>query len=255
MNRTILVTGSASGIGHATAALLRSRGLAVIGLDLANAEIMADLATVQGRSKAVAEATDLCGGNLDGVIACAGVVSDNLQAMVAVNYFGALAVVEGMRPALLASDAPRVAIISSSASILPSYSPLVEACLGGDEVAAVGIAQDCGVGLTYASTKLALSRWIRRTAVLPQWAGAGILMNGIAPGTVLTPMTAPILATAEGRATLEQTTPIAVSQFAAPQDIAPLLAFLASPDCSYMVGQSIFIDGGMEVILRGDARI
>jgi NAD(P)-dependent dehydrogenase (short-subunit alcohol dehydrogenase family) len=259
MTRTVLVTGSASGIGQATAALLRSRGVTVIGLDLANADIEADLGTAEGRSRAIADVTAMAGGKLDGVIACAGVVSENGQLMVAVNYFGTLAIVEGLRAALLASDAPRVAIISSSASILPSHPPLVEACLAGDEAAAQNVALNAKHnghgGLAYGSTKLALSRWIRRTAIRPEWAGSGILINGIAPGLVLTPMTAPILATAEGRATLEQATPIAVSQYAGPQDIAPLLAFLASPDCRYMVGQSIFIDGGMEVILRGDARI
>lgn len=255
MTRTLLVTGSASGIGKATASLLRSRGDTVIGLDLANADIEADLGTAEGRGKAIAEVTAMAGGKLDGVIACAGVVSDNGPQMVAVNYFGTLAIVDGLRAALLASAAPRVAIISSFASLLPSNPPLVEACLVGDEAAAMDLAQSGHGNLTYGSTKLALSRWIRRTAILPEWAGSGILMNGIAPGLVLTPMTAPILATAEGRAMLEQATPIAVGEHAGPQDIAPLLAFLASPECSYMVGQAIFIDGGTEVILRGDADV
>lgn len=258
MARTILVTGSASGIGKATATLLRSRGCNVIGLDIQDtghgSDFIADLSTIQGRQHGIAKALEMSGGALDGVIACAGLAGANAKAMVAVNYFGTVAIVEGLRDALLASGAPRVAIVSSSAVILPSHQPLVDACLSGNETSALNETEGSDL-MTYASTKLALSRWIRRTAILPEWAGSGILMSGIAPGTVRTPITAPILATAEGRAMLSEATPIGVKDYAEPEDIAPLLAFLASPDCCYMVGQTIFVDGGTETILRGENNI
>lgn len=45
MTRTFVVTGSASGIGAATADLLRDRGFRVIGVDLRDADVMADLST------------------------------------------------------------------------------------------------------------------------------------------------------------------------------------------------------------------
>ena len=69
-------------------------------------------------------------------------------------------------------------------------------------------------------------RWIRRTAAGPEWAGAGILLNGIAPGLVRTPMTLPLLTTEAGRAVLAQAVPRAVAQPAEPEHIAFLLAFL-----------------------------
>jgi NAD(P)-dependent dehydrogenase (short-subunit alcohol dehydrogenase family) len=254
MTRTILVTGSASGIGKATAELVRSRGDQVIGLDIHDADIVADLSTADGRRGGIAEAEKLSCGKLDAIIACAGVANGERKAIVAVNYFGPVAIIDGLQSALLASDTPRVAVISSSASILPSHDPLVDACLSGDEAAALALADESEMA-AYSSTKLAISRWVRRTSILPQWAGRGILMNAIAPGTVRTPMTAPILASADGRAMLSQATPIVVEDFAKPEDIAPLLAFLASPDCLYMVGQTIFIDGGTEVLLRGNAHI
>lgn len=249
--RTILVTGSAKGIGAATAAQLSARGDRVVGLDLAGADICADLCTTAGRSHAIAQATALAGGTLDGIVACAGLACPDTDAMLGVNYFGTVALIEGLRSALAGSPAPRVAVISSSASILPTEARIVAACLAGDEAGAKELGR-ADPSLVYASSKRALSRWLRRTSILPEWAGQGILLNGIAPGTVLTDMTAPILATEDGRAMLAQATPIAVPEYAPPTDIAPLLAFLAGAECRYMVGQVIFIDGGKDVIRRGD---
>lgn len=251
MPRTILVTGSANGIGAATAAEIARKGDRVIGLDLTAAEICADLCTVEGRNHAIAQASALAGGVLDGIVACAGLACPDTDAMLGVNYFGTVALVEGLRGTLARSSAPRVAVISSSASILPSDARIVTACLAGDEAGAKELGRT-EPSLVYASSKLALSRWLRRTSILPDWAGERILLNGIAPGTVLTDMTAPILATEEGRAMLAEVTPIAVPEYAPPSDIAPLLAFLASADCRYMVGQVVFIDGGKDVIRRGD---
>ena len=80
MTRTYLVTGSASGIGAATAELLSSRGLKVIGVDLQNA----DITTPEGRQHMIDEATSLSGGRLDGIIANAG-ISAPVAATVQVN--------------------------------------------------------------------------------------------------------------------------------------------------------------------------
>jgi NAD(P)-dependent dehydrogenase (short-subunit alcohol dehydrogenase family) len=249
MTRTILVTGSASGIGRATCALLESRGHKVIGLDVNDADILADLSTAKGREVGITQATMHSGGKLDAVITCAGLAGKDAAAMVSVNYFGTVKIIEGLRPTLMTSSAPRVVIVSSAASIMPVHQPVVGACLEMDEERATAATSDHAI-LTYASTKLALNHWMRENARLPAWAGSGILMNAIAPGTVRTPMTAPILETPEGRAMLAQATPIAVQEYAEPEDISGLLAFLASPDCRYMVGQTIFIDGGTENILR-----
>lgn len=251
MIRTSLLTGSANGIGAATRLLLEERGERVIGLDLKDADICADLCTKEGRAFAISEAGRISGGTLDSIIACAGLANPSTDAMIAVNYFGTVALIEGAQPLLAGSAAPRVAVISSSATLLPTSPRLVQACLDGDEATAkqLGTAEP---SLVYPSTKCAMSRWIRRTSILPEWAGAGILLNGIAPGTVRTAITAPILATEEGRAMLAQATPIAVKDYADPEHIAPLLAFLASAECHYLIGQVIFIDGGKDVIRRGD---
>ena len=249
--RTLLVTGAARGIGAATVARLKAEGHRPIGLDLDETDIAADLTTAAGRAHAVAATAERCGGRLDGVIACAGIASADVAAMVGVNYFGTVALLEGVRPLLDASGAPRAVAVSSSAIILGHDDALVDACLSGDEAEALRLAES-EPRQVYASTKVALSRWVRRQSIRPEWAGQGILLNAIAPGAVLTQMTAPILATSEGRTMLAEATPIAVDRYAEPEEIAPLLTFLAGPDLHYVVGQTIFIDGGKDVIRRGD---
>jgi NAD(P)-dependent dehydrogenase (short-subunit alcohol dehydrogenase family) len=60
--RTYVITGTASGIGRATRQLLESQGHRVIGADLRDAEIIADLSTVEGRQTLIAQATQLSEG-------------------------------------------------------------------------------------------------------------------------------------------------------------------------------------------------
>ncbi|WP_262402037.1 hypothetical protein [Actinomadura sp. CNU-125] len=99
MGRTIAISGTASGIGRTLAGILRDRGDDVIGVDLRDADVCADLGTPEGRDAAVAAVLDRSGGTLDGVVACAG-VSGPTPLTVTVNHFGVLALLEGLRPAL-----------------------------------------------------------------------------------------------------------------------------------------------------------
>ena len=69
----IAITGSASGIGAATRKRLEAAGRAVIGVDLREAEVIADLATPPGRDAAIAAVRGAARGRLDGLVVCAGV--------------------------------------------------------------------------------------------------------------------------------------------------------------------------------------
>lgn len=255
--RTYVVTGSASGIGKATAELLVERGDAVIGVDLHDADIEVDLTSTEGRERLIAEATRLSGGTIDGVLAVAGLATPT-PATVAVNYFGMIATLEGLRPLLAGSDAPRAVGVASMASLQPSDDRLVELELAGDEPGALARAaelagtQETGA-LIYSSTKVGFCRWIRRTAATAEWAGAGIPLNAVAPGVILTPMVAPLIETAEGRAFIEQVVPMPLNGFAEPIVVARLLAWLAGPENSHLCGQVVFVDGGSDVVIRGDS--
>ncbi len=255
MARTHLVTGAASGIGRAVAARLRDRGHTVIGVDLKGADITADLATAEGRTALVARATELSGGRLDAVIACAGTAAfDPLT--IRVNHFGAVATLEGLRPLLAASDAPRAVVVSSVASIHPADEALVEAALSGDEDAAVTAAQaavDRGEGrVIYGSSKQSVARWVRRTAATEDWAAAGITLNAVAPGTVVTPMTRPMIDDPRTRAVVDGAVPMPLNGHAAPEQVAPLLEWLTSAENTHVTGQVVFVDGGADAVLRGD---
>lgn len=251
MARTVLITGSASGIGAATKQRLEARGDRVIGVDLRNADVEADLGTAAGRRTMVEAAARLCPDGLDGVVAAAG-ISHPVPATLAINYFGAVATLEGLRPLLAKAPRPRAVAICSTAALLPSDDAAVAACLAGDETAALA-AIGARPELSYMSSKRALSLWLRRAAVSPAWAGEGILLNGVAPGVVETGMTAPLLGDPEMVKLIAQANPMAVQGFAKPDEMAELVAYLLSFEGHYLLGQIIFNDGGTDALMRPDA--
>jgi NAD(P)-dependent dehydrogenase (short-subunit alcohol dehydrogenase family) len=254
MTRTSVVTGAASGIGAAVAALLEGRGDRVIGVDLAGADVRADLSTPAGREAMVEQVTHLTGGRVDSVIANAGVMADDRGAIVRVNYFGAVATLDGLRPLLAESDAARAVATVSTALIQSVDDAVVALCLAGDEAQAVATveAQALDPVRTYASTKRALARWVRARSVEPGWAGAGIALNAVAPGVVRTPMTEPLLADPRMADLLLEVVPMPFGGVADAAAVAALLAFLASAECGAVTGQVVFADGGGECLQRGD---
>jgi NAD(P)-dependent dehydrogenase (short-subunit alcohol dehydrogenase family) len=251
MPRTYAITGAASGIGAAARRFLETRGDRVIGIDLRDAEVIADLSTAEGRTAMVEAVHAETGGSLDAVIASAGLSAGD-PITVRVNFFGAVATLEGLRPFLAMGDAPRAVALSSTAANHPVSDAIVEACLAGDEAAAVEAGADADY-LNYSSSKRALSRWIRRTAGTPEWAGAGIALNAVAPGVVATPMTQGILDDPSARQVMDQAVPMPFAGHSSPDDLAPLLAFLTGPENTHVTGQIVYVDGGADLVYRGDA--
>jgi len=257
MTRIYVVTGSASGIGKATTEHLRSLGNTVIGVDIKNADVNADLSTAEGRAALVAEVTDKSGGRLDGVIAVAGLVAPS-PVTVGVNYFGARATLEGLQPLLAASDSPRAVVVSSLSALEDIDDALLERLEADDEPEAISEAERIGTATNaagsspiYSTTKLAIARWVRAHAKDAEWAGAGIALNAIAPGVIETPMTLATLQTAEGLAAMNEGAPSPLNGPAAPATApAALLAWLTSVENTHVTGQVIYIDGGAESIRR-----
>jgi NAD(P)-dependent dehydrogenase (short-subunit alcohol dehydrogenase family) len=250
MDRTVVVTGAASGIGAATARLLRAGGDRVIACDLHDADVMADLATTNGRAALVDGVTRLSGGRIDAIVANAG--GGPPDTSLALNFFGTVATLEGLRPLLAASPAPRAVGVSSIASLRPPLPGVVEACLAMDEAKAIATARNAIAPLDlYGTAKLALQQWCRRVAAGPQWAGAGIPLNAVALGFFDTPAAAYILADAENRKAMSRLFPLRGSFPGRPEEAAAMLAWCVSPENSQMTGQILFADGGFECSTRG----
>lgn len=254
MARTYVVTGAASGIGLATKELLESQGHTVIGVDLHDADIVADLSTEEGRNGLASAVKEIAGDGIEAIVAVAGVALPSTLT-VKVNYFGAIATIESLRPLLAGSKAPRAVVVSSFSSLQENLPDLVEAMESGDEVASIAKAEEAiaaGRGMTiYASTKRAISEWVREQSIKPEWAGAGIPLNAVGPGVILTPMTEPLMKTPEAREQLDKIVPMPLNGPAKPEVIAKAIAWLAGEDNTHMAGQVVFVDGGADVSIRG----
>ncbi|MEU8706856.1 SDR family oxidoreductase [Streptomyces sp. NPDC048565] len=256
MPRTVVITGSGSGIGAALTALLRAQGDRVIGVDLRGGEIDADLSTPEGRTAAAAAAGEVAGGVVDVVVTCAG-TSVPGTAMVTVNYFGTTEFLTALRPALAKAEQPRVVVIGSISGTQTSDPDVITACLADDETTALEHAEravaEGRARQLYPSSKAALAQWARRTAVAEGWADAGIPLNVVAPGVVLTPMTTEIFDDPEMKKIMDRAVPMPLNGYAQPEDIARAVLFLASPGNSHITGQVVYVDGGAEATLRGPA--
>jgi len=253
---TVAVTGAASGIGAACARRLAGGGATVIGIDLGGTDVTADLGTPEGRADAVGRVADISGGTLDGVVTCAGLAGATGRPgslLASVNYFGTVALLDGLRPLLAnAAGSAAVAISSNSTTIQPGVpEAIVAACLAGDEPTARELADEVGSMATYPATKLAVARWVRRQAVGGDWAGAGVRLNAVAPGMVETPLLA------AGRedpdiGPLLGMLPIPVGRPGRPEEIAAVVDLLLGPDGGFFCGSVVFADGGTDALLRTD---
>lgn len=252
--RQVAVTGSASGLGAAIRQRLEDRGVEVIGVDLHGAEVVADLSSAGGRAGAVAGVLERSSGVLDGLVVCAGLGPHlrDVTPLVRVNFFGAVDVAEALRPALEGGRAPAaVAIASNSIGLVPVDDPALfdalDALDARDEDAAVAAATSFDGSTVYATTKIALARWVRTSAAA--WGAAGVRLNAVAPGPVRTPLLQgtlddPVLGQ------FVDVLPVPLGHIAVPEEVAPTVTFLLGPDAAYVHGAVLFADGGTDAVVR-----
>ncbi|NLU83795.1 SDR family oxidoreductase [Rhodococcus sp. HNM0569] len=255
------VTGSASGMGAAVVTRLRADGHTVVGVDIgATADVVADLSTADGRNAAIEQVLSATDNRLDGAVMAAGLGPTPDATMFGtianVNYRGVVDLLEAWRPALAASGNAKVVVFgSNSSTTVPFVSRrAVRALLDGDTESAVRRVRRLGKRaspLVYAASKVAVSRWVRRTAIAPEWAGAGIRLNAIAPGAVSTPLLERQLdSPSEGRAV--RSFPVPVGGFGTPDQIADWVQLMLSPSADFLCGSVVFVDGGSDAYLRTD---
>lgn len=249
---TIVVTGSASGLGAAVADRLKRADHRVIGIDRHQADIIADLATPDGREHALREASEQAQGALDGVLSCAGLGPyDEPTAITRVNFFGAIAMLDGLRDCLARGQHPAAVAISSVGAVvemlaIPEH---LEACHAGDEARAVATIEGQPGNTAYVNAKRALAQAVRKRAT--EWGALGIRLNAVAPGKTETPMLDRLLDDAD-HAPAINALPVPLGRSAPASEVAGAVVFLLGPDSRYVHGQVLFVDGGVDAIMRPD---
>lgn len=254
-----VVTGSASGMGKAAADKLRAAGHTVIGVDIEEADVTADLATPEGRRAAAADVLRAAGGRLDGAVLAAGLgpTPGNGPTIAQVNYLGVVEPLEAWRPALAAADKAKVVVFASNATTTTPLVPrrTITAFLDGAPDRAVRSVKHFGRAaplMIYAASKIAVSHWVRRRAVLPEWAGAGIRLNALAPGAIRTPMIERLLSSpAESKAV--ESFPVPIGGYGDASQLGDWVVFMLSDAADFLVGSVVFVDGGSDAYFRADS--
>ena len=251
-NHTV-VTGAASGLGAALVTGLAAEGRPVIGVDLHDADIVADLGTPAGRDLALAQILSASGGVLDGLVSCAAAspIHPDPATVVSVNWFGAMAVLDGLLPALGRGDAPAAVAIASIGAVDGSADEaLLSVLQTSDESTARAAAADGSEfrsAIAYATAKRAVALGVRARA--GRWAEAGVRLNAVGPGRMETPMLDGLMADPVIAAGIEAI-PTGIRPRGSAQDVAGAVRFLLGSDATFVHGQVLFVDGGSDALLR-----
>lgn len=251
---TVVMSGCATGIGAATRKVLEAAGRRVIGIDIRDAEIIADLSHAEGRQQAIAQALALSGGVLDGLVLCAGLgpQTQPVGKVVSVNYFGAVELLDALLPALQQGRQPAAVVISSVASAQLAWekNPLATALEGNEEAQARAVVEgagDHGGNLAYAGSKNALTVAVRKRCEV--WGRAGVRLNTVAPGATDTPLLQAGLQDPRFGESIAKFIP-PMGRRAEPAEMASVVAFLLGAGASYVHGAQLCVDGGIDALMR-----
>jgi len=255
-----VVSGSSSGMGLQAAEKLRAAGHTVIGVDVkaGEGEVKADLSSHAGRRQAVVDIVAAAGNRLDGAVLAAGIGPtpgpDRVRRIFEINYFGVVEVLRPLQPLLAAADRAKVVVIGSNSTTTTPAVPrrTVRALLAGDidkAVRSLRLLGPVAPSLAYAASKIAVSHWVRRTAVTREWAGAGIRLNALAPGAIMTPLLEQQLKDPQ-QAKAVNAFPVPIGGFGDPGQLADWMLFMLSDSADFLCGSVIFVDGGSDAYFR-----
>lgn len=237
---TALVTGGTSGIGHATASLLRDSGarVTITGTRAGPEDYDVDLSGLEYRQLAMTDSDGIEAladsfTELDVLVNNAGAnfpggldesTPEGFSLSVEVNLLAPFRLTERLHGALTASKAPGGASVVMLASMAA--------------IRAVPVVPG------YGSAKAGVLALARNLAA--KWAVDGIRINAVVPGVVATRMTAPMDYVPEIKQ--EQLDHIPLGRFANPDEIASPILYLCSGNASYSTGSALVVDGGYSAL-------
>jgi 3-oxoacyl-[acyl-carrier protein] reductase len=250
-NKTALVTGASRGIGRATAAALAEAGAHVLvhyGRSTQEAEsvvaeiqtkgghadaVSADLGTPDGASLLAKKVRSIVGDRLDVLVLNAGISNsariadytvEDFDSLFATNVRGPFFLVQQLLP-ILGEGSSIVAISSLGARAVPGKPGLENPSL-----------------LAYSSTKGALETLVKNWAAI--LGPSGIRVNAVAPGIIDTDMSNFTKTEAGREVALGMQ---ALKRLGKPEDVADVVAFVASDAARWITGASIPVDGGSKL--------
>ena len=242
--KTALVTGASRGMGRATALALAAAGVRVIvhyGRAAEEAEavvaeiraaggsadaVAADMAAPDGPHRLAAKVRELVGGRLDILVANAGISKAAPIEDITVDAFDELFAVNVRAPYFLVQQLLSVMGEGSSVILLSS-------------LAAHAVVPNLSA---YAATKGAVDTLVKHLAAA--LGPRGIRVNAVAPGVIATDMSS-FAKTDDGRAFVLGMQ--ATQRIGQPDDVADIVAFLASDAARWITGDTVRADGGSKL--------
>ncbi len=245
-------------MGLQAANRLRDLGHTVIGVDLKEGDVVADLSTPHGRRAAADGVLAACDGMLDGAVLAAGLGpgpgADRNRLIAEVNFLGVVELLDAWRPALANADRAKVVVIASNSTTTVPIVPrrTIRALMARDTdkaVRSLRLLGRNGSAIMYAASKIAVSRWLRINAVTAAWAGAGIRLNALAPGAILTPLLEAQLADPREGAAV-RSFPVPIGGYGDAAQLADWMCFMLSDSADFLCGSVVFVDGGSDAFFR-----
>lgn len=251
-----VITGGTTGIGAETRQLLQEQGHEVFNIDYRGGDFLADLSTKEGRRQAVEAVFEKYPDGIDMLICNAGVgPTAPPKVIFALNFFASADLAEQLRPLLKKKRGNCVITSSNSITNMTVRMDFVDLLSNVmDEERALEFAETIPTSLAascYSSSKHALARWVRRVSA--SWAVDGLRINSVAPGNTTTPMTQNMTEAQRDAALLIPIpTRYGTREFLDAREIANGIVFLASPLASGINGVILFVDGGIDALLRSE---